>query len=205
MRAVVGALALLGLTGCATDVMPDTSCDYDQTALLALDYETFENDFDAGWRPIAEVEGCELAAADLIEAYRDQTSATPDQTGSLKHHEAQLRAAQGQTAVAINLHEALLPMRADNLSMLHYHQAEIAFLSQDLPGLRAARERMASLPPPDGFEAAVDRFKERFPDSPPPSWPINLDVVDGFISCFDEPYCVAYSFECRPNGSEPTN
>jgi hypothetical protein len=28
-------------------------------------------------------------------------------------------------------------------------------------------------------------------------WPMNLDVLDGLIACFDRPYSEAYDAKCR--------
>jgi hypothetical protein len=86
--------------------------------------------------------------------------------------------------------------------MQSYHEAELAFLARDMGALKAARDRLAGVPKPDGFDQGVEAFKMKYPEFPPPTWPMNLDVVDGFINCFDMPYAEAYKFSCRPEQSE---
>ena len=43
-------------------------CKYDEEALLALDENAFDQDLSGGWRAIASIPGCELAAAELLGA-----------------------------------------------------------------------------------------------------------------------------------------
>lgn len=196
MRWAMAAL-LFVLAGCASAPSPEDPCYHDRDALLALDYDAFDNDPDGGWRPLANEAGCEDAAADLIEAFRVERATTPRQTMGLVHHEAQLRAAAGETRRAVSLLRTLLPLTDDTPEMQAYHRAEIAFLQGDRAGLEAARDDLATLPPPPGWEAGVAAFRETYPDYPAPVWPVNLDVVDGFLNCFGKPYGEAYSETCR--------
>ena len=66
--------------------------------------------------------------------------------------------------------------------------ANIAFLKKYYEVLLRMRERIAKQPVMTEAMGA-------------PEWAIgkkmNLDVADGFIACFDEPYSVAYDDECR--------
>lgn len=174
----------------------DDRCVYDLPAMLALDGREFDATPDMGWRVLGDTPGCEGAAADLIAAYRREHPDNENQV-SLLHHEAQMRAANRQTEAAISL---LREVRASETTpeMLAYRDAEIAFHSRDREALIAARERLASLPEPPAFAAAVERFRNRYPTFPPPTWPTNLDVVDGLIACFGRPYAEAYGVACRP-------
>ena len=173
--------------------MPD--CSYDLSAMMSMDYAAFEDNLEGGWRILGSTKGCEIETADLLEKYRVER--TEWQRNRLIHHEAQLRAAAGQNDQAVALLKEIL-LSEDSPSTMAYRKAEIAFLSGDMPGLQAAREALANLPPPAGFEAGVRQFLETYPDQKPPVWPVNLDVVDGFIACFDKPYSEAYKFTCRP-------
>ncbi|MEM1106414.1 MAG: hypothetical protein AAGH87_08475 [Pseudomonadota bacterium] len=193
-----GLAALITLSACATGPQPGDPCYHDRDALLALDFDRFDRNLEGGWRDLGDDPQCYGVAADSIETYRISTATTSAQTQSLVHHEAQMRAADGQSRSAIGLIETLLPLRADNPEMQAYHEAEIAFLRRDRSALLAARARLLSVPPPEGFEEAVADFLSRYPGQPPPAWPVNLDVVDGFIACFDRPYAEAYGApECR--------
>jgi hypothetical protein len=64
-----------------------------------------------------------------------------------------------------------------------YVDATIAFLDRDRDALLKARTRLAEIPPEAGK---------------PNSKPMNLDVVDGLVRCFDRSYRDAYS-ACRGN------
>src|SRR5690606_14910351 len=82
-------------------------------------------------------------------------------------------------------------------------EATIAFFEGDLSGLHA---KLVALPKPDGYDEGIARFKERYPDLDPPTWPLNLDIVDGMIRCFGKSYSEAYGDrKCRNNaaGAKP--
>lgn len=183
-------------------------CGYEVDAMLALDENSFDQDLSAGgggWRAIANVPGCELAAADLLALYRQRHSGS----GSLLlWHEGQLRASAGRYEEAIPLLDrARKPVEQDRMGWNHYVDATVAFLRHDRPALTAARERLASVPYPEG--AGMPPLKDghiEFPARPgQPAmrlrWPPNLDVVDGFVACFDKPYSVAYATACRAPGT----
>lgn len=194
MRAVIAILVLAGSAWAETPPTPD--CSYPMKDGLGLDNESFDDpETRTGWRKLADIPGCEAAAADLIKQYRD--SKTARQMRSLLHHEAQLRASVGDYPAAIDLIEEIQKTEPE-LSNRIYHEAEIAFYQKDRVALQAARDRLAALPKPDGFDEGAARFRERFPNYPPPTWPANLDTVDGFLNCLGTPYADAYAFSCRP-------
>ncbi len=177
----------------------EPDCSYDADVLMSLSPEAFNDDLDrTGWRKLADREECVAVAADLLKTYRLRLDS---ERGSILHHEAQLRAALGQADVAITLLQDLLQTTEDE-STRAYHKAEIAFLLQDRDALVAARDKLLAVPKPEGFDQAVENFKQKYPDYPPPVWPTNLNVIDGFIACFDKPYSEAYSQACRPVAAE---
>ena len=164
-----------------------TRCDYDRTAMLALDQRAFDQDMEGGWRRLARDPACRIAAADLIRAYRE---AHGPGGGILYWHEGQLRAGAGQTEAAIALfHQSRNP--DDPFGWDHYVDASIAFLRRDRAALLAARDALARLPRPSDFEP-------RDPQGRPIqlAWPPNLNVVDALVACFGRPYEEAY--DCRP-------
>ena len=199
-KSAVLHLALALLASCASAPSPGDPCYYDREAVLALSYDEFDGDAGA-WRRLADQDACIEVAADLLEAFRVERGTNMRQTRSLVHHEAQLRAALGESRRAVRMLRTLLPLSEDTPEMLAYHEAEIAFLENDRTSLQAARDRLAALPPPAGFAEGVESFKARYPDMPAPVWPLNLDVVDGFLNCFNKPYAEAYSTECRPSAN----
>ena len=174
-------------------------CRVDRETLLKLDYEAFEHDIDGGWRPLGAVKGCEAATADLLRDYRLRNGGAVagqriEYVYSLLRHESQLAAAAGQTDRAIALRRAARgsPMWEN----YYYDNAMIAFLKRNKAQLLENRAKLAALPKPDGHDEGVAAFEKKF-GKPGPTWPPNLDVVDGLIACFDQPYAEAYSFACR--------
>lgn len=162
-------------------------CTYDRTQMLALSQQAFDQDLAGGWRPLAQRAECRLAAADLIRDYRE---ARRNQAEILFWHEGQLRAIAGQTAQAIALFERARKAE-DPFGWNPYVDATIAFLRGERAALLAARERLTQVPRPANFP-------ERDANGRPTRWPLNLDVVDGFIACFGRPYGEAYGASCRP-------
>ena len=170
-------------------------CAVDTAAMLKLDPAQFDQDMAGGGRPLADREGCEVAAADLLAAYRDAHRGTLNaaQLHLSYWHEGQLRASAGQSDRAIPLLMAGVDAD-DQIGFYEYALGTVAFLRGDLASLRAERDRLAAMPKPSWFaKAAADaKAKHGFE----PKWPLNLDVLDGLIACFGQPYKVAYG--CRP-------
>ncbi|KCZ98860.1 hypothetical protein HPO_08169 [Hyphomonas polymorpha PS728] len=169
--------------------------------MMRLDFEAFDQDLEGGWRILGSTPGCEAETADLIHKFR--TMKVDGQRLSLMHHEMQLRGAAGQYGAAADLARDVLGF-ALSPEMQAYHEAELAFFARDYDGLLAARSRLAALPAPEGFKKGVEHFLANYPDQPPPVWPVNLDVVEGLIACFEKPYSEAYSFACRPDPQAET-
>ncbi|KPL49671.1 hypothetical protein XAXN_06060 [Xanthomonas axonopodis] len=192
---------VVALPGWAEPAQP-VGCNYDRVAMLALDENAFDQDMQGGWRTVADRPGCAAVAADLLRDYRQGHAITG---GIVVWHEGQMRAEAGQTAQAIALFEQSYKPAAEDLAGWNpYVDAMIAFLKRDRAGLEAARARLASVPYPkdkdmpplqDGYvvwPATSGRSEMKM------RWPPNLDVVDGLVKCYDEPYSVAYGAQrCR--------
>jgi hypothetical protein len=163
-------------------------CYADRAALLALDQKAFDQDLTGGWRAVAAKPGCELAAADLVRDYRARRGS---KDAILFWHEGQLRATAGQSAAAISLFEQSRHPQPDAVGWNLYVDATIAFLRHDRKRLLSAREMLAHLPRPPSFNPSG-------PDGRPLaiSWPMNLNVVDGFLACFGKSYEQAYGPGC---------
>jgi len=163
-------------------------CQVDRRASLALGQDAFDQDMNGGWRALAERPGCEGAAADLVRDYRALSEA---RIHILYWHEGQLRANIGQYPEAIRLMEQSRKPE-DRFGWNPYVDATVAFLRGDRAALVAARDRLAALPRPPGFEDRVMAGGFRR------TWPLNLMVVDGLVRCFGRPYHEAYgSPACR--------
>ena len=168
---------------------PDVCREVDEP-MLAMSLDDFDQG-DHGWRSLS-AKGCDGVTADGIKRYRERNTETLKDHHTLVWHEAQLRANAGQTDEAIALMLQTRETATD--SIRPYTDASIAFLRRDRAGLLAARAALIAMPEPDYFRQAADRYAASYPSLPPLAWPLNLDVVDGLIACFDKPYAVAY--EC---------
>ncbi|WEJ99810.1 MAG: hypothetical protein P0Y59_23410 [Candidatus Sphingomonas phytovorans] len=177
--------ALLALGGLMQQ-QPAAHCAYDRAAMLALDEKQFDQDIAGGWRLLAS-SGCDAEGADLIRLWREAHENT---AGILYWHEGQLRAKSGQTKAAISLFERSrrTPAEDAGFGWNLYVDGTIAFLRNDRQAAETARNQLASLPRPPSFSPVG-------PDGKPMmvAWPPNLNVLDGFLSCWGRPYKEAYS------------
>ena len=198
--AVIG----LGLAGIA-EVAAADKCSYDESALLALDENAFDQDLangGGGWRKIGDLPNCQLAAADLIAAYRTKHPST--KSILLSWHEGQMRAMGGQVDRAVPL---LLSSKQDPATDVagwnYYVDATVAFLGNDREKLIQSSERLSAVvyPLASGAPPLVNGYMEMptQPGQPPMKfrWPPNIDIVEGLIACFGKPYTDAY-IACRP-------
>lgn len=196
MSLAAALLAMLSLQSTPSGV-PDApsphapDCALDLPAMLALDEMHFDQDRTTGWRMV-QARGCATEAADLLQAYR--TAHPTARAGILFWHEGQVRATIGQTGRAIALFEqARRPpdADADAAAWNLYVDGSIAFLRNDRAALQRARDMLAALPPPATPETVmVDGVAMDIP------WPMNLNVLDGFLRCFGRPYREAYATPC---------
>jgi len=214
MRSVAIATLVVLAAGCAAAQMlpqppaarPQLSskeCGVNLGKYMNMDPETFNDTLGKGWREIADKDSCLHAAADLLELYRRQRAES--WVANLAWHEAQLRAASGETAKAIELFErSLAYSRATAFEngddSVIYAEATIAFLRGDRNTLEAKRAQLAALPKPANWEKSIEMFKLTNPGEKPPIWPMNLNIVDGLVACFGRTYEEAYPrCEPRPN------
>jgi hypothetical protein len=179
---------LLALSSVVAPALATDCTVANRAAVLALPLQAFDQNPRDGWRPLTEEPSCWLETAELIAAYRRQPKAAGDRP--LIWHEAQLRALSGQRDPASALmRQTYKPAQADIGGWNPYVDATIAFLDDDLPALRQARERLAALPPPPGHvlqQGGVMMDGERVP------WPPRLDVIDALVRCMYQPYELAY-------------
>lgn len=190
------ALAALALQTAPSPTVP-AGCEHDRAAILALTPEAFDQDMDGGWRPLADKADCREIAANLLAAYRRAHWAdlNPDQLHLNYWHEGQIRASLDQRDHAVRLLMAGVNPDESGSGFEEYALGTVAFLRNDAPALEAARTRLAALPMPEGFRRAADAFREKYGREV--KWPMNLDVLDGFIACFGKSYDEAYG-DCRP-------
>lgn len=204
MRSIVTVcMSIFVLAACAGNapVATASECGYDKSAMLALNENAFDQDLSnggGGWRKIANIPGCEIAAADLIAAYKQKHGLD---TPILNWHEGQMRASAGQTKRAIELLSSARKNEMGQEAWNAYVDATVAFLRKDKPVLLAARDGLMRVPAPEALGPVKDGYVEVSMDNGQKMkmrWPMNIDVVDGLIACFDKPYNEAYGSECRP-------
>jgi len=186
------SLISLALATASTPAFAD-ECRFDNHAqLLAMSPAAFDHGPGEGWDALVRRAGCQLELADLFAAYRRQAKASGHP--ALAWHEAQLRAYAGQRDPASALMRLTYkPAGADPEGWNHYVDATIAFLDDDLPALRRARARLATLPLPPGATLSDGIAGLQTRQGPQRvAWPPRLQTVDDLIRCMYRPYALAF-------------
>lgn len=173
---------------------------------FALDYLSFDQDPEAGWRPVAQAQECFPAAAFLIEMYlQENLFLLKDQKRMLFVHAGQNYASASQYKRSIpwlkkSMHPSDEDLYGHNLAWNLYMEATIAFLEKDLQSLQRARDELAKIKPTNEEVKMVQRMMIARPEYDYPEGyeyePQNLGFVDGFIKCFDAPFLKAYGGNC---------
>lgn len=202
MKRIMLGMALLACVGAAHGQTPQKTAEECGVAPLAHYLRMSPEDFNQspqGWRSIGNAkQGCDIAAADLIAAYHADLL---KQAAGIEWHEAQGRAWGGQSAQALELfkrgltYELSLPEDRRSYPNIYKAEATVAFMENDRTRLQKARDNLAALPMPQGMAEGVAKFKANYPNNPAPTWPPNLDAVEGLIRCFGQPYAKAWT--CR--------
>lgn len=161
-------------------------CRFDRARVASLNRRAFDQDPKGGWRLLAD-RGCDLEAAESIRDWR-MVHGTTD--GTLDWHEGQLRANAGRPAEAIVMMERSRTPPAQDAGMGWnlYVDGTVAFLRNDRAALEGARAKLAALPRPAGWAPVGQDGKPL--DT---RWPLNLNVLDGLLRCWGQPYKQAYA------------
>lgn len=171
------------LPAAGASAMP-AGCAFDREALLELDYRSFDQDNQGGWRALAS-KGCDTETADLIRDWRLQHN---DSRYILFWHEGQSRAFNGDYEAAVSLFEQSRRPAEDRIGWNFYVDGSVAFLEGDMAKLQVARANLAQMPKPldwDTMKGADGKLLNA-------KWPVNLNVLDGFIRCWGRRYRDAY-------------
>lgn len=194
MRSTLAFSGLLLMIGASTghaneDINAQSSCNYNEEAMLALSPREFDQDLDNGWRQIVQHNTCHEAAANLIRSYYTKHDLSSGAMRTFVWHEGQLRAEVGQYQQAVRLMKQAKKAPDTDISGWNYYvDATIAFLQSDKNALKAERAKLAAVPKPEGFNPTDA-------DGRPidVKWPPNLEIVDKFIRCFEHSYADAYT------------
>ena len=161
---------------------------------LSMTPADFNDPQSPSWRRLKDAGGCEVAAADLVHAFRQTT---PDLSAAegMRAFEAELYALAGAYDKALPLFKKEYDLTRDP-SQKRFLSATIAFLERDRGSLDAAYFELTGVPEPVGWEDVVKRFKENFPDLEPPVWPAERLAVEAYQRCFEKSYYEAVSEAC---------
>ena len=190
-------LVILAAAAAAAAEPARPECAFDREAALALEFVAFDQTEGSGWRPLHDA-GCYLEAAELLRDWQarhrgDFDLANPSDRAIVEFlpwHEAQMWAFGGRTDVALPIFERTHRQGQGSFEVAwnRYVDGTIAFLERDRAALEAATAELAAVPEPPGWSKAVGA------DGKPIAmrWPQNLDVLQGLLRCWDQPYAVAY-------------
>lgn len=191
----LGALAGIFCNPVLSDSPGPSSCETTESELariLELPFREFDQNPGDGWRPYYASK-CYEEAAELLKGCMARHPERAKEHHMLAFHAGQMLSMFGEYDTAVELmRQAYSTRRSAFIDWNAFVDANIAFLEKDYETLLRMRERISQQP--------VMTEEKGIPD-----WAIgkkmNLDVVDGLIACFDEPYVVAYQDECRAKGA----
>ena len=164
----------------------------EREASLALPFKQFDQEQGRGWRPLYSKK-CYSEASLLLTEYMERNPSEAKIQYMLSFHTGQMLALAGERSKPIKwLERGRSKQASARINWNAFVDANIAFLEHDRKKLLIQRDLI-------GQEPAIV-------DGPGvPSWAVgkkmNLDVVEGFIACFEESYEVAYGDECRHRGA----
>ena len=178
---------------CAAESFSGTDCAMspsDREAVLKLSFTDFDQTEGKGWR-LLYVSKCYAAAASLIVEYIDRYPERASEHNMLPFHAGQMLAMSGNYRESVRYLKLGYTQRESKIVDWNaFVDAHVAFIEKDAEKLEAMRARIAMQPAMKSGPGV-------------PDWAIgkriNLDVVDGFLACFDKPFHVAYEAPCRPS------
>ena len=188
---MIGLFLLAAAQPAASEPAPslEPDCSYDLGAMLELDRQAFDQDLpNGGWRGLYN-RGCYADAAELIREWRHEKR---DHADILYAHEGQMRAYAGQTNEAISLLRLTYKSMDEdaNFGWNFYIDGTIAFLEKNRKEFQTAMERLKAIPKRDAPMAGPDGKLVKV------RWPPNLNVMEGFEKCWDQPFRVEFSKAC---------
>ena len=197
MRAILLSIVLAVLLGAGPAQAESADCTLapaERERLLSLDFNSFDQSQEDGWRPWGYKE-CDEVVETLIGEYvtRHATTLMPRQKAILRFHAGQILSFGGREQDALVYFRQSYEAEDTAGTMVDwnaYVDATIAFIEKDRPAVEAALARIMQQAPPEG------QFLEIFGPKPVNSW-----VVKGFLDCFDKPYGQAYG-ECASAARE---
>ena len=156
--------------------------------IVSLPFKEFDQTAGSGWRPFYE-EGCYSVASKLLIRYLTEHPEIAQQQFILPFHAGQLLAMAGDYEKALPFLEGgYTDIEMEYVNWNAFVDAHIAFITRDKKLLMESRDKISKQPGMPNEQGV-------------PEWAIgkkmNLDVVDGFINCFNKPFAEAYENDCR--------
>jgi hypothetical protein len=178
------------LTACMSHPSAAPACRRDEAALMALDYEAFDQDLTpGGWREVAAVPDCARDAARLISHWREahEGKLSPAEQWTLWWHEGQALASAGDYQAAVRrmqtaqtFHDDSPPppgtpddevemFRANILVRDAWEEATLAFLRRDRAAFEKSRAQMLGSVDGQGraWAAVLDAWRPECRMQPP--------------------------------------
>lgn len=192
-----------------------SECVTNPADFMALDYWTFDQNPELGWRMVAEKEGCDLAAADLIADYHAMLREKGEPISIDPKAEGLIVLDPGDEPESVKL----IPISPDGeVSLLYWHEGQLRAFAGETD--RAVELFLKTVTPEKNsrgwheyalgsvaflqkdkaaFEENFDALRRKWPDD------LNFRVLDRMNNCFEESYVHAYSsLECQsPEFSQP--
>lgn len=166
-------------------------CNLDATtkaSILTLPFASFDQQEGSGWRPLYEAR-CYRQAAELLIEYMQRNPELASQQYILPFHTGQMLALAGHYDKAIEYMQRSYQRTPQTLiNWDAYVTATISFLQKDRPELIRQRDLIDQQPPMRPGPGVPDSMVGK---------KVNLDVVDRFVTCFDESYEVAFRDGCE--------
>ena len=191
--------AVLALVALAASEPVRPECSHDREAMLALDVVAFDQTQGKGWRAL-EAAHCFNEGAELLREWQARHRGDFDPARpfdrlmlrSLRWHEGQMWADGGRNDLALPIFESTRQQgdSSPDVAWNFYVDGTLAFLRRDRPALETAMGQLAAVPAPPGWGNA--RGADGKPISMP--WPQNLGALQNLLSCWKQPYLIAY--EC---------
>lgn len=193
--------------------VPDVYTDYSETIraeflrcgvdedkfyeLMALSYRKFDQDFEGGWRAIDYKEGCRDSAGRLLQSYLTISQERFESNKvTLMWHTGQMLAGSNNYDEAIHYFRQTYKSAETQKEWNLYVDGTLAFLKKDKDTLLRARDTLANMPVSEKIKEARRTFLKDNPNITMPEGfvddPQNLSVMNNLITCFDEPYSIAY-------------
>jgi hypothetical protein len=177
------------------------SCDVSEekfNMIMSLDFQSFDQNMNGGWREVANQENCNMASSILIGTYLARSKIYYEiYRSSLRWHMGQMLAYENKYEEAIPYFENTYHANEARTSPWNlYVDGTIAFLKKDKALLRSKRDLLAKSPVSESMKKSRQKYIDDNPEVKMYEGyvdePMNMPVMNDLLACFDQPYSKAY-------------